>query len=150
MNNRLNIVLLQSDDYKRLLIETFGLSGCFYSCSSLNSVLENEFLNFYLLEIKNSSNVERIKVFNEMIESYRAISWLYIIDDVYIGVYKNQYMVSYNESELDFEYNGNTESNWMPHTFGWAVEANLAFQQRCLELFNIPISTFDPYAERDC
>lgn len=143
--NKIKIDILKDKNYTNLLIEIFDMASCFEICTKLPKNLEEEFLSFHSKDLKNYNLLD---AHFEVMETYKNISWLYIIDGIHIGVFKEKYMVSFNESELDFEFNGDSESNWIEHNFGWAVKDTPKFQEECFKRFGVPITTYDPYQER--
>lgn len=72
--------------------------------------------------------------------------FIFYLDDLYIGVFDNKYFVSFNESDLSFDFIGDNESNWLEEAFGWSFRFSDIFMKECFKEFGIPIKKFNPYS----
>lgn len=75
---------------------------------------------------------------------YLKTEFIFYLDDLFIGIYDNKYVVSFDESELSFNFVGDNESNWMENSYGWAKSNSMKFKTLCHENFGTPINNFYP------
>lgn len=137
----IDINILKSPEYKDLLVKTFDIAPFF----SNDVFIEPEFLE-HLNENKESDTFAD-PYFRE-IHILNNITWLYTIDNVPVGLFKDLYMVKFIEGSYSFSFCGDSLSNWMPYAFGdWTRKYLPEFQKICLERYNTPITEYDPYQD---
>lgn len=130
----MNIEILKSEEYKTILIKSFNIETCFEN----KVVFTEDWIKFFN---ENSGSTYH----NDSLKTFQKTEFLFTIDELIIGVFNNEYVVSFNEGDFGFEFGGDTESNWVSNLFGWGREDEPIFQKICFEKFGIPIKEFDPY-----
>jgi len=131
--------ILKSDEYKKLLIKSFDYGniikfGNFFSKK-----------NIKLLEkmIKSQNVNDRAY---RIIKIYEYVEFCMNINNKFIGVFNNKYIVLFDEGNLDFEFIGDTVSNWVQFAGSEIYKKEIeSFQLLCYQKFHTPITVFDPY-----
>lgn len=100
--------------------------------------------------IKLDDNSDIAEILYESFQVYGDIDYyiflksefIYSIDDVFICIFDNKYIVTL-DSDLEFMFVGDTESNWLEEAFGWGFHFSDIFMQECFKEFGTPIKKFD-------
>jgi len=132
------IDILKSKEYKELLIKSFDYGqlikfGNFFSEKNLK-----------LIKKKIKSKTQDDAAYNT-IKIYKNVEFCMSIDDKCIGVFNNKYIVLFDDAYLDFEFIGDTVSNWVRFAGSETYMSEIdAFQILCNQKFNTPITVFNP------
>lgn len=131
--------ILKSDEYKKLLIQSFEYGkiikfGDFFSKKNIKPLEKM---------IKSQDVNDRAY---RIIKIYENVEFCMNINDKFIGVFNNKYIVLFDEGNLDFEFIGDTVSNWVQFAGSEIYKKEIkSFQLLCYQQFNTPITVFDPY-----
>lgn len=132
------IDILKSKDYEELLIKSFDY-GQFIKFGNLFS---EKTLKLIKKKIKSKEYPDA--VYNT-IKIYENVEFFMSIDEKCIGVFNNKYIVLFDDGYLDFEFIGDTVSNWVRFAGSETYKDEInAFQILCNQKFNTPITVFDP------
>lgn len=132
------IDILKTKEYKELLTKSFDY-GQFIKFG--NFFLEK---NLKLIKKKIKSKDHNDAAYNT-IKIYENVEFCMSIDDKCIGVLNNKYIVLFDDGYLDFEFIGDTVSNWVRFEGSETYRTEIdAFQILCNQKFNTPITIFDP------
>lgn len=135
----MNIDIIKSKKYKEILCRCLNINEkklIIPDYSDISSII-SERIHY---------NKEGQVIFNEFSIDYGILlktELIFFIDDVFIGVFDNKYIVSMKESDLSFIFAGDTESNWLEESFGWGYRFSNDFMNECFKNFGIPIKNFD-------
>ena len=135
----MDIDIIKSKKYKEIL------------CRCLNINEKNLILPDYsdissIIFERIHYNKEGLVIFNEFSIDYGILlktELIFFIDDVFICVFDNKYIVSMKESDFSFIFSGDTESNWLEESFGWGYRFSNDFMNECFKNFGTPIKNFD-------
>jgi len=124
--------LMKSEKFKKILIETFELKEAFKE----KVVFTEDWISFFK---DNKEDTES----ELLLKSFIKTEFLFMIDELIIGVCDKKYVICFNEGDYSFEFCGNTESNWISNAFGWGKNNEPKFQDICLKEFKVPIKSFN-------
>jgi len=135
----MNTEIIKSQKYKEILCKFLNINYEKIKLSDYSDIKD------ILLERVVYDNKGEV-ILNEFSIDYGIFlktEFIFFIDDVFIGIFDNKYIVSMNESDLSFIFSGTTESNWLEESFGWGFRFFDLFMQECLKEFGTPIKKFD-------
>lgn len=136
----INNELMKSKEYQDLLIQTFDLKDVFEE----KVVFTEDWIKFFKENSNPNASDNDFDMFRDLLNTFQKTEFLFMIDEIIIGIYNNEYIVSFNEGDYGLDFQGDTESNWMSNTFGWGINEEPKFKEICLKNFGIPIKDFDP------
>jgi len=131
------IDIMRSELYKNLLLQSFD----FGEKIIFNNIFPDDVLN----DIQSLIASETIEDYAfKTLKIYDYVEFCIIFDDRYIGVFNNKYIICFDEHTLDFEFIGDTVSNWIEHFAKHSYEKEINnFKLKCHEQFNIPVTDYD-------
>lgn len=133
----INNELMKRKEFKENLISVFELEKVFEEKTKYPR-------GFWKFLEKNMNPNDKDCDYYITLKMAEKTELLFSIDGIPIGIFNNKYIVAFNESEVDFDIVGDTESNWMTNAFGWGKKEEPIFQKICFENFGVPIKDFDP------
>lgn len=135
----MNTEIIKSQKYKKILCNCININEKKIKLPNYSDIRD------ILLErvIYNNKGEVILNEFSIDYGIFLKTEFIFFIDDVFIGIFDNKYIVSMNESDLSFIFSGTTESNWLEESFGWGFRFSDLFMQKCLKEFEIPIKKFD-------
>lgn len=133
------IDIMRSETYKKLLLQSFD----FGEKIKFNNIFPDEILN----DIKSLIVSKTIDdPYFRTLKIYDLVEFFIVFDDRYIGVFNNKYIICFDEHTLDFEFIGDTVSNWIEHFAKHSYEKEINFfKLKCHEQFNIPVTDYDEW-----
>ena len=111
----MNVKIIKSDKYKKILCECLETNEDNIKLPDISYI---EQTLFKLLDFNSNGEL----IFNSNSIDYGILlktEFIFFIDNVFIGIFDNKYIVSMREADLSFYFVGDTESNWLEDAFGW-------------------------------
>lgn len=135
----MNTEIIKSQKYKKILCECLETNEDNIKLPDISYI---EQTLFKLLDFNSNGEL----IFNSNSIDYGILlktEFIFFIDNVFIGIFDNKYIVSMREADLSFYFVGDTESNWLEDAFGWGHQCSDLFMEECFKEFGIPIKKFD-------
>ncbi len=138
----MNINIIKSDKYKEILCECLNINEKKIKSPNYLDIIDIKEILFERVLYDKEFNV----ILNEFSIDYGIFlktEFIFFIDEVFIGVFDNKYIVSMRESDISFIFSGTNESNWLEESFSWGHNFSDLFMLECFKVFGIPIKKFD-------
>jgi hypothetical protein len=132
------IDIMRSNEYKKILTTSFDMG---------DQITFTDYFPPDYFEILRTL-VDTDTIYDNAFTSIKIAQnaeFCFVLEDKYIGVFQNKYIISFNKGPAGFDFIGDNISNWIDHFWHSSVDDNVDFKLKCYQQFNTPITKYDEW-----